>query len=81
MIKKEKLGVGIAMSMGIMYVSLDRFCIQVSRANNHPNSAGIMATIKTASLNKLASGDSCEYLHPHFLPPPQQDKILKRAGI
>ncbi len=41
--KKEKIGVGIAMSMGII--------------------AGIMATVKTASLNKLSTNDSFDAAH------------------
>ncbi|KAK5651492.1 hypothetical protein OQA88_11946 [Cercophora sp. LCS_1] len=41
--KKEKLGVGIAMSMGVL--------------------AGIMATIKTAHLDKLSTNDSYDAAH------------------
>ncbi len=40
---KEKIGVGIAMSMGVV--------------------AGIMATVKTASLNKLSTNDSYDAAH------------------
>jgi len=58
---KEKLGIGIAMSCGILCVSRTS-TINMGPANS--SSAGIMAAVKTAHLVNLDTGDSCKFSLP-----------------
>ena len=57
--RKEKLGIGIAMSCGILCVYRT---LTANMGSANSSSAGIMAAIKTAHLVNLDTGDSCKYL-------------------
>lgn len=70
---REKIGAGIAMSMGLMYV--DHFPlpfqglpipspVQLTADDTPSNSAGIVAIVKTTNLNKIYGDDQCKSPRP-----------------